>query len=365
MKTGEENFKILKQYVEKVIKPHFKIDFAGHSSYSKVGDSIKFTGTIELPTSSISYKQTDYYYSGNREKFIHFTSLNTFFKIIDCGHFLASQFTNHDDPLELIYAGIEMLHVTSKEKLEQFKELLFSLSMCIYDTDEDSFDMWRLYGDNGNGVGIVFSFYPNRDYWKNSFLSPVYYGNDSQVLERFKNFSEDHIIFMQSQLTFTMLGNVWGESGIPDSIALFLAFHKNAIFHTENELRFLKSFLTGSERCDEANAEIGIVLDKKNNLHYTYKIPLLTEKNILLKAKEKGLPSIKNFRTNLLANMRIFNEYVGNSPFIIIEKVILGYRYTQEDLIKIRRTRMIVEGKTKGMPIEFQLSHLSKKFHGR
>ena len=44
MQTGEEEFKIFHQYVQEVIKPHFKIDFAGQSSYSKVGDSTHADG---------------------------------------------------------------------------------------------------------------------------------------------------------------------------------------------------------------------------------------------------------------------------------------------------------------------------------
>ena len=62
--------------------------------------------------------------------------------------------------------------------------------------------------------------------------------------------------------------------------------------------------------------------------------------------------------------MNIIDEYVGDSPFIIIEKVILGYRYTQDDLSKISRTKLAIESKLNGKPINFELSHLSNKFHG-
>jgi hypothetical protein len=206
-------FDILNQYVEKVIKPNFKIDFAGISSYSRVDDSNQFTGKIALPSLFSEYKQTDYYYKGDCKKFIHFTSLNTFIKIIDSGHFLASQLTYHDDPLEFTYASNEMSSVVRKETLTYLKEFLFSLSMCVYEEGEDSFDIWRLYGDSGNGVGVVFSFYPNKDNWRNSFLSPVYYGNNNQVSERFKRFSEGHIIFMKEHPEFTLQGDFWREPG--------------------------------------------------------------------------------------------------------------------------------------------------------
>ena len=82
-------FDVLNQYVEKVIKPNFNIGVAGISSWSRVDDSNQFTGKIALSSLFSEYKQTDYYYNGENEKFIHFTSLNTFIKIFVylCPHF--------------------------------------------------------------------------------------------------------------------------------------------------------------------------------------------------------------------------------------------------------------------------------------
>ena len=54
----------------------------------------------------------------------------------------------------------------------------FILSMCqIKDNDDsDYFDMWRLYGDNGSGVGIVIKIDNNPAEWDNYLLSNVLYG---------------------------------------------------------------------------------------------------------------------------------------------------------------------------------------------
>lgn len=132
MQFSYDQFKILDTYVEEVIKPYFNIEFPGGHSISNEDHLNYFTGDIRFPASIVSYKNTDYYYKGDNKKFIHFTSLNAFFQIINNGYFIASQFTNHDDPLELLYAGDKMLSVISKEKLTHLKELLFSLSMCIF-----------------------------------------------------------------------------------------------------------------------------------------------------------------------------------------------------------------------------------------
>lgn len=226
--------------------------------------------------------------------------------------------------------------------------------------------MWRLYGDIGNGVGIVFSFFPNESSWHNSFLSPVYYGHDNGVLEKFKRFSEAHQSFMKAHQDLKLQSSVSsGERGISNNIALFLAFHKNSIFHIENEVRFLKSFLQGNEFNYDTDDSVGIMMGKtNNNLYYTYKIPLVSERNILQIANAKGLEPISNFQSSLVADFNIIEKYVSGTPFIMIEKVILGYRYTNEDLNKIRRTGNIIERKYKGRLIEFELSHLSNQFHG-
>ncbi len=87
MPEGDENFKILKQYVEEVIMPHFKIDFAD-SGYTQIVGSPNFKGTIDLPPSFVSYKNTDCYYKGDSQKFLQVTSLKTCFQIINTEHFL-------------------------------------------------------------------------------------------------------------------------------------------------------------------------------------------------------------------------------------------------------------------------------------
>ena len=40
-----------------------------------------------------------------------------------------------------IYAGKEMLNVSTKEKLDQLKEFIFSLSMCVYENDTDVYSI--------------------------------------------------------------------------------------------------------------------------------------------------------------------------------------------------------------------------------
>jgi len=362
-----EYFEILGKYVDEVIKPSFGIEHAGLSSYSKVDDSDEFTGTISLPTKFSEYKNTDYYFKDEDKKFIHFTSLNTFIKIIDSGYFFANQLTYHDDPLELIYAGKEILDVISIEQLNELKKYLYSLSMCIFDDEKSiaAFNMWRLYGDGGNGIGIVFSFCSNKDNWKNTFLSSIYYGNKDKGLDKFRRFSEAHKIFMDKYPMFKMKPYSFAKENIPNDIGLFLALHKNSIFDGEEEVRFLKSFLNDDKNCDVRNKSIGLTIDKKNNLHKTYKIPIVSEKNIKRVAFENGNTQITGFQNKFFKDINSINEYINDAPFIIIEKVILGYRYNDEDLSRIKKkiAAMVNEKVNNGRNIEFELSNLSHRFH--
>lgn len=154
----DELFKLLDKYWDKVIKPNFKIEC--RRSYGKpINDSKTLEGQIILPSSFSCYKNSDYYLDGKDKEFIHFTSIDTFLKIINNGYFLATQFSNHDDPMELLFAGNELSKVIDRKMINQLKKGIFSLSMCNYPPEKESFDMWRIYGNRGYGIGIVFSFF--------------------------------------------------------------------------------------------------------------------------------------------------------------------------------------------------------------
>lgn len=367
--TMNSNFEILDHYFKNVITPNFKIEGGGRSMVRTTGSEV-FKGQIRLPSSFISYKNSDYYHEVKDKKFIHFTSLNTFFKIINNGYFLATQFSNHDDPLELLFAGNELREeVIKKKSISQLKEYVFSLSMCDYTPEKESFNMWRNYGDNGNGIGIVISFYPNEKLWQNSFLSNVYYGNEENCLDKFKKFQTDHLCFLKNNARLKMERNNSGEEGIADSLAIFLAFHKNPLFVKEEEVRFLKSFLL-EDRIDVTNEAIELLVNIQNKHYYGYRIPILSKGNV--EKRENALKSKKQVRGAFGPPERIFppgtsdtEKLINSDPFIVIEKVILGYRFTETDLQKFKKMENDINRKiSSGSRISFELTSLSKIFHG-
>lgn len=366
MEKDKENLQsddrnILKTYWDEVIEPNFKIG-SGNSETSRGYGSKTFNGQIRLPSSFSFYKRSDYYLNVKDQEFIHFTSLETFFKIINNGYFLATQFSNHDDPMELLFAGNELSKVVNRESINQLKEYVFSLSMCNYSPEDESFDMWRLYGNQGYGIGIVFSFFPNEDLWINSFLSKVYYENENNCLDKFRKFQNDHLLFLRKNPTLKMERNYGGEKGMSDSLALFLAFHKKSHFKIENEVRFLKSFLL-DDRINVKDESIELLFNKKHETSYGYRIPIGSKNNIDKIAVEKEFKKIPNFSTAVISDISIIKDYVDNKPFIIIKKVVLGYRYTETDLLKFKNMETEIKRKVGAFHIPFELSGLSKDFH--
>ena len=351
-------FEVLKRYSNEVVKPHFGIDIQ-NSGYT--GNHV----TVCLPSSFSSYENTNYYYKG-KNRFIHYTSLESFFYIINNGYFIASQLSSLNDPLELIFAGKRMSEATTRDRLDLLKRYLFSFSMCIYQENSennDSFKMWNMYGRDGHGVGMVFSFYENIGEWNESFLSEVYYDNEESCLDKFTNFSNVHNSFMKKYPELEMRTSIKGPIGASDTMALFLPFHKSRLYKEENEIRYLKSFINDSEKCSAKNESIGIRLNKQKELEYFYKIPIVTNKIVDELCSKNGVNRIENFRTEFNRDKRIISSIIGNKPFVVLEKIIIGYKYTYEDFSQINSQKYIIEEKLNSSFIDFELSEYSKEFY--
>ena len=90
--------------------------------------------------------------------------------------------------------------------------------------------MWRLYGDNGNGVALVFEIDENFKNWNGIHLSKVSYSDDDNSFLKIKNFIDFHNKFEEEHKPFT---------NVPSIIPLIGAFHKNKIWSIENEFRIV------------------------------------------------------------------------------------------------------------------------------
>lgn len=144
----------------------------------------------------------------------HYTTVETFYKIVQSGEFRLFDITKSNDPLEGIFA-INMLEkaydelyrnkklTKSKYKLAhrafflfnedvfgfgRLKELIMSASFCI---PEHELYLWRCYGDNGKGVAIgvdVDMLKQIADETDGMTFQKIEYLSDSAMLERAEQF---------------------------------------------------------------------------------------------------------------------------------------------------------------------------------
>ena len=245
-----------------------------------------------------------------------------------------------DDPQELLYAGNEILGNYQPQELETLKEEIFCISLCEYTEEKkDNFDSWRLYGDNGFGVGIVFHFSSNTDSWLGSYLSKIHYGKN----EINKNGIEDKI---------DLLSNTFGRKGkIPEWLAIFLAFHKSSLYTPENEVRFL--------RYGNKYGNHSFTLNQRSEKTSFDKLFIKTTEN-LNRIKEDTKFHLLNVSPHIYDSEWI-RQATSSDPIVVVEKIIIGYRRTN-DFENLNRA--LYEGfnyKT-GQLIGVELSPLSEAF---
>ena len=386
MTEQNETEKLLREYWNFVIKPTLKIPI-GSFNFSNSDNE----GYPRPPLSYKNYQRSDYYYNG-KNTFFHYTpSMHNVLNILNEGYIRMSDISLLDDPQELIFAGKSILTASDKNEFKKMKSRTFCFSMC----KKDNFDMWRLYGNNGWGAALVFKFLPDFKKGKNSFVSKIYY-NDKKKLKVFDNLVKLHKEFFTSN-NLLIKENFWEEPNkILAWISIFLAFHKTSLYKNENEVRFLKFDFN-----DFTYKKLGCKIGKDFTEVRYYKLPIITKENLeiiateklveelILKAKINSIKSsvdsdhtketaqtieklhqIKNnfknklFTINYKEDEKLIQEILGNSePIILIEKILLGYRYTDDEFRKIENSLTKSLARRTGFKIEIERTPLAEQFH--
>ncbi|ENA1801912.1 DUF2971 domain-containing protein [Flavobacterium psychrophilum] len=175
-------------------------------------------------------KVIDYKIEPNQKlEIIHYTNLQSFCNIINSQNIRLYNCFNLNDSKE-IETGLNKIGFKfSKEWLENLKRTHFVFSASEYNNDDD-FNMWRLYGDNGNGVALVFEVDDNFKNWKGIHISKVSYSEDDESFQNVKNFIDFHNKFQSKHEPFI---------SVPSIIPLVGAFQKNKIWSIENEFRIV------------------------------------------------------------------------------------------------------------------------------
>ena len=128
-----------------------------------------------LPNENFKLNNTPFFYSAEND-FIHFTSLDAFYSIINTGHIRLYNLVNMDDKFELEYARQELLF---RNSISTDKEQLYCFSLCSTDeilkNEIKEHLLWKLHGKNGYGVIIRVSIQNNLHLWYNFHLTKMFY----------------------------------------------------------------------------------------------------------------------------------------------------------------------------------------------
>ncbi len=351
MDTGfDYTNKYINLYFDEVLRPILpNAKKGGHSSWGGADDKDQVV-QMDLLGLAETYNKSIYCYNGPL-KFIHYTSLRNLVNILNTGELRLFDLNNMTDPNELNYAFNHIADEINSDKIKTLKSQLFSISFCKYDEDSlpDDFEMWRLYGQDGNGVGIVISIdSENRDSWHHCILSEMLYGEDKKndllsFRERDKAFKEKY----KNEITF--------ENTHELALAM-AALHKDEIFKNEKEVRLLWTTKETNKSWSDHDTDYDIyeTLNKEGNRTHYFNLKLYTQ-NLFEKLKKLE----KQTDEYSQAYVKFTKEY---RPKIQIDKIILGYRIKDENRFKVTELLKTLSSKRYGTQIKTESSSLIKKF---
>lgn len=188
--------------------------FSLKSNFGKSGDN-----NFRIYSDYQSFYETPYYY--NEKKLLHFTSLRNLCEILNSNSLRMYSLYNCNDKLELEYWN----GMFRNEDYDFYKgQHILSLSLTKPDKYND-LSMWRMYGDNGNGVCIELEIVNEQREWKNFILAPVNYKNGEELARKYYK----HIDKLRRQFA----------SNIDIDLSPIIPFFKSSDWQQEHEVRMI------------------------------------------------------------------------------------------------------------------------------
>ena len=291
-----------------------------------------------ISTENVHLINSEYSYKG-KLNFIHFTNLIAVQSIITERNLRLYNLRNLNDPREYSFAGD--LITLDKDKRKDAKDNFYLLSMCKTElltsraTTEIEFNMWRLYGNNGQGIALELNFDESPPIkWHDYFLSSVHYGASSKT-----NLKRLNTLLKQLENATPLVTADLGQ---------IVSFHKSRLFKLEQEIRLLFD--------NRINKVIGAT---------TYSF--------------KGETTSPITRTDISKSSTVENEikYLelpiyhsdfkaistkGTIPIPKIEKIILGYQF-KDNFQKVATHLENLCNKRLGYIPKIEQSRLTKWYH--
>jgi hypothetical protein len=248
-----------------------------------------------------------------------------------------------NDGQELSYSIHDFGLIINEQEIENFKASLFVHSLCEY-SDNDDFNMWRLYGQNGNGVGLDYEISNIQDKWYQFFLGKVIYDKESPSSQLLKAFIDYHNSFVIEHPSFI--------DNIPTIIPSFLLFHKNPIWSVEKEHRLFTYLHYDKDTLDIRGVSSNFYFEEYLCHSFGYN----KKENAFLR-----MP-LRPYKNHDFGKYRKDEEakFLKTLPDIKLSKVVLGYNYSEKDLHEIGYLVYKLSLKVFGRHIMTHLSPLSK-----
>ena len=218
---------LINKYIEGARTYFPELDFS--SSFSIYSGEKPSSAKFEFGKHDSAIKKSLYRIDSGKS-FIHYTSIEALFNILNSAKLRLYNLYNLNDPKEFEYA-LSNVGISIKDfDFELFKRSIFLTSFCTYDMElnDEDYNMWRLYGDNGNGVGLVFEVENYEDNWNDVHFGKVQYGKSNPSFELLIKFITYHQSFNQE---YNILQNY------PLWIPIMCMLHKHEIWKIENETR--------------------------------------------------------------------------------------------------------------------------------
>jgi len=291
-----------------------------------------------IPPDNKYLEHSEYFYK-RRLHFIHFTNLIAIQSIITDRNLRLYNLRNLNDPREYSFAG-DLITIDA-DRRKDAKDNFYLLSMCETslltnnNTTEIEFNMWRLYGNNGQGIAIELSFNESPPVnWKDYFLSKVLYGASSKT-----NLKELNKLL-------TELENE--KPQVSADLGQIVCFHKSRLFKLEQETRLLFD-----------HRKIKVVGPTTYSFHDEITSPIIRTD---ISKSSNGKHEIKYFELPIYhSNFQVISDE-AKIPIPKIEKIILGYQF-KDNFDTVANHLKDLCNKRLGYLPKIEKSRLTKWYH--
>jgi len=297
--TADKKIEIFKQEILKLF-PGINTNEILSGNKSNEDEVVWNNIHFNIPSENKNLVNSPYYY--DKKTVVHFSNIFALNSIIQEKAIRLYNLHNLNDPREFIFAS--KVFNLNKEIVNDSKDNLFLISFCereILKKVSGEFNMWRLYGQNGKGLAIVFSIANNPANWDDFHISKVVYGSNSR-----RKFSKLLKIIEELNLTKPHINVDFGK---------LYAFHKSKLFELEQEVRIV---------FDRRKKRVGM-----GNRTVSFKgetvFPII--KSDLYKLIENK-DNIRYLKLSIFYNG--IEKIDKTIPLLKIEQIIIGYNFIEE-----------------------------------